>query len=79
MITEQTEPVAPRPRFFFWEGGNCSKSGSARQMGAVEGQQFSLEACASMYVVLRGLSESMPHLPWMETAGTKIGHPGYEE
>ena len=46
---------------------------------AGEGQELSLEACASMYVVLRGLSESMPHIPWMEGPGTKIGHPGYEE
>ena len=46
---------------------------------AGDGQELSLEACASMYVVLRGLSQSMPHLPWMEAAGTKIAHPGYEE
>ncbi|MFQ5525216.1 MAG: FAD-dependent oxidoreductase [Thermoanaerobaculia bacterium] len=45
---------------------------------------LSLEACATMYVVLKGLSESMPHLPWASppgrpAAGTRIGHPGYEE
>jgi NADPH-dependent glutamate synthase beta subunit-like oxidoreductase len=46
---------------------------------ATEGQELSLEACASMYVVMRGLSDSMPHIPWMEATGTKIDHPGYEE
>ena len=46
---------------------------------AGDGQELSLAACASMYVVLRGLAESMPHLPWMEAGGTKIGHPGYKE
>ncbi len=46
---------------------------------ATDGQELSLEACASMYVVLRGVCESMPHIPWMEGPGTKIDHPGYEE
>ncbi len=46
---------------------------------ASDGQELSLVACASMYVVLRGLSESMPHIPWMEGSGTRIEHPGYEE
>ena len=46
---------------------------------ATDGQELSLEACASMYVVLRGVSESMPHIPWMEGPGTKVDHPGYEE
>ena len=52
-----------------------------------DGQVLSLEPCASMYVVLTGLSESMPHLPWASPAsaqagaplsGTRVGHPGYE-
>ncbi|MCP3960456.1 MAG: FAD-dependent oxidoreductase [bacterium] len=52
--------------------------------GARDGQELSLEPCANMYVVLRGLSESMPHLPWASppgapAAGTKVAHPGYEE
>jgi putative selenate reductase len=51
---------------------------------ATEGQQLTLEECASMYVVLMGVSSSMPQIPWAATAGssasgTKIGHPGYEE
>jgi NADPH-dependent glutamate synthase beta subunit-like oxidoreductase len=46
---------------------------------STDGQELSLEACASMYVVLRGVSESMPHIPWMEGPGTKIDHPGYQE
>ncbi|MDH3746261.1 MAG: hypothetical protein OES47_14265, partial [Acidobacteriota bacterium] len=55
----------------------------AGDVGA-DGQQLSLEPCASMYVVLKGLSESMPHLPWASpigapVTGTRIGHPGYHE
>ena len=52
--------------------------------GVAAGQQLTLEACASMYVVLKGISESLPQLPWAEPhgsppSGTRIGHPGYEE
>jgi NADPH-dependent glutamate synthase beta subunit-like oxidoreductase len=51
---------------------------------AEEGREATLEACASMYVVLRSVSESMPHLPWasppgVTVAGTRVEHPGYEE
>jgi NADPH-dependent glutamate synthase beta subunit-like oxidoreductase len=51
---------------------------------ASEGQILSLDACASMYVVLEGLSRSMPQLPWAAPAdaavpATKIAHPGYDE
>jgi putative selenate reductase len=51
---------------------------------ATEGQDLTLEACASMYVVLLGLSTSMPQIPWAEATGgatpeTRIAHPGYEE
>jgi putative selenate reductase len=44
---------------------------------------LSLERCAAMYVLLRGLRQSMPFLPtaWPdnETAAGKIAHPGYAE
>jgi putative selenate reductase len=51
---------------------------------ATEGQDLTLEACASMYVVLLGVSTSMPQVPWVESADgttrkTRIAHPGYEE
>jgi putative selenate reductase len=51
---------------------------------ASEGQTLSLEACASMYVVLEGLTRSMPHLPpaapaESPTPATRIAHPGYAE
>ncbi len=52
--------------------------------GVEDGRELSLEPLASMYVVLRGLADSMPHLPWAPppestAAGTRVGHPGYEE
>ncbi len=56
--------------------------------GARDGQELSLVPCASMFVVLEGLSESMPHLPWAPptstrvgapVSGTRVGHPGYED
>jgi putative selenate reductase len=44
---------------------------------------LSLERCAAMYVLLRGLQQSMPFLPtaWPgdEAAVGKIAHPGYAE
>ena len=44
---------------------------------------LSLESCAAMYVLLRGLKQSMPFLPtaWpaVVTAAGKIAHPGYAE
>jgi hypothetical protein len=50
---------------------------------ARDGDEFSLEACAAMYVLLTGLRESVPHLPTalpveLATIG-KIPHPGYAE
>jgi putative selenate reductase len=47
-------------------------------------QVLTLEPCASMYVLLRGLSESMPHLPWASPPSapartTRVAHPGYED
>ena len=49
---------------------------------AEEGRELTLEACASMYLVLRSLAESMPHLPWASPpgatdSGTHVEHPGY--
>ncbi len=37
-----------------------------------------------MYVILKGLAESMPHLPWALGPGDpipagRVEHPGYEE
>ena len=51
---------------------------------AIEGQELMLETCAGLYVVLKGLSESMPHLPWASPPGSpvvgcRVEHPGYEE
>jgi putative selenate reductase len=49
-----------------------------------DGAVLSLEPAAAMYVLLRGLQESMPHLPTAGAgdeagAGTRVGHPGYPE
>jgi len=51
---------------------------------ALEGQVLNLEVCASMYVVLQGITKSMPQIPLAEpegpqVPGTRIAHPGYEE
>ncbi len=47
------------------------------------GEPLSLEPCAAMYVLLRGLRRSMPYLPTACPGGAaaagKIAHPGYEE
>ncbi len=47
------------------------------------GPPLSLESCAAMYVLLRGLRRSMPYLPTACPGGAaaagKIAHPGYEE
>lgn len=50
---------------------------------ARDGDEFSLETCAAMYVLLNGLRQSLPHLPTtlpveLATMG-KIAHPGYVE
>jgi hypothetical protein len=48
--------------------------------GVEDGVELSLEPCAAMYVVLAGLSRSMPQLPWVDgSVGSRIEHPGYEE
>ncbi len=49
-----------------------------------DGQPPSLEPCASMYVVLKNLSETMPQLPQAapaeaSAAASKVTHPGYLE
>ena len=49
--------------------------------GAASGE-FSLNPAADMYVLLRGLRGSMPHLPVVADAvvgGTRVRHPGYAE
>ena len=51
--------------------------------GPADGESLSLEPAASMYVLLKGLVDSMPHLPSAvpegRAAGTLVTHPGYEE
>jgi NADPH-dependent glutamate synthase beta subunit-like oxidoreductase len=48
--------------------------------GTVGGQALSLSPAADMFVLLRGLQDSMGHLPVVgQGAGTMVAHPGYEE
>jgi len=47
--------------------------------GATDGQQLTLEPAAQMYTLWRGLDGSMPQIPHAGVAGTRIGHPGYQE
>ena len=44
---------------------------------ATEGDVVSLAAAATMYAVWKGLDESMPYLPIVDGAGTRIGQPAY--
>jgi NADPH-dependent glutamate synthase beta subunit-like oxidoreductase len=46
---------------------------------ASDGDSLSLTAAATMYAVWKGLGESMPYLPVVDSAGTRIGHPAYAE
>ena len=50
---------------------------------AHDGDFLSLEAVASMYVLLKGLSQSLPYLPTALAVGLatrgKIPHPGYAD
>lgn len=46
---------------------------------ALDGQHLSLEPAAKMYALWRGLQQSMPQLPVAGVAGSRVGHPGYEE
>ncbi len=50
--------------------------------GAADGEVLSLQPAADMFILLRGLQESMGHLPVMAadgSRGTFVSHPGYEE
>ena len=47
--------------------------------GAAEGEAVSLAPCAAAYALLRGLDGSAPFLPAAGVAGSRMGHPGYEE
>jgi putative selenate reductase len=50
--------------------------------GTVDGQALSLDPAADLFVLLRGLGASMPHLPLVADepgAGTRVPHPGYAE
>ncbi len=51
--------------------------------GIHSGDTLSLEACVTMYVLLNGLRQSLPHLPAAlsdEIASLgRISHPGYSE
>ena len=44
---------------------------------AADGDSVSLTAAATMYAVWKGLDESMPYLPIVDSAGTRIGQPAY--
>jgi len=46
---------------------------------AVDGQSLSLEPAARMYALWRGLHQSIAHLPPAGIAGSKVGHPDYDE
>ncbi len=41
------------------------------------GGEHSLRPAADLYVLLRSLLESAPHLPAAAAGGTRVGHPGY--
>ena len=48
----------------------------------VNAATISLEPAATMFTIMKGLRDSMPHLPMMpldDSVGTLIGHPGYDE
>ena len=47
--------------------------------GLADGTAISLEPAAAMYAFWRGLTDSMPQVPLVAAAGTKIQHPGYRE
>jgi putative selenate reductase len=56
---------------------NLIEATSANEV--TDGEAFSLEPAADMYVLLSGLSGSLAHLPAMADAGTRLAHPGYAE
>ncbi len=46
----------------------------------LDGEAPALEPAAAMYVLLRGVADSMPHIPWATSEpGTRLAHPGYAE
>jgi putative selenate reductase len=51
----------------------------ARRTSAAEGESLSLEPAAQLATLLAGVAGSMPHIPAMDSTGTRIGHPGYAE
>ncbi len=48
-------------------------------VAAADGEALSLEPAAVMYTILKGVQESMPHIPVKSDAGTFVAHPGYPE
>jgi NADPH-dependent glutamate synthase beta subunit-like oxidoreductase len=61
------------------EAGSLNVIEATPAREATDGEAFSLEPAADMYVLLKGLAGSMAHLPPVSEAGTKIPHPGYTE
>ncbi|HSQ36353.1 MAG TPA: putative selenate reductase subunit YgfK [Acidimicrobiia bacterium] len=47
--------------------------------GAAEGEEVSLALCAAAYGLLTGLDALASYLPTAGAAGSRVGHPGYEE
>jgi len=47
--------------------------------GAAEGEEVSLALCAAAYCLLTGLDALASYLPTAGAAGSRVGHPGYEE
>ncbi|NNC40235.1 MAG: FAD-dependent oxidoreductase [Acidimicrobiia bacterium] len=61
------------------EAGSLSVLEATPAREATDGESFSLEPAADMFVLLKGLAGSMAHLPAVAAAGTRILHPGYAE
>ena len=61
------------------EAGTLALVSAEPTAAAVDGQALSLERAAQMYVLWRGLDQSMPQLPLAGGEGSKVSHPGYEE
>ena len=61
------------------EAGSLSVLEATPTREATDGEAFSLEPAADMFVLLKGLAGSMAHLPAVAAAGTRIVHPGYAE
>jgi len=68
------------PRFSATLDKDTFKLLEATPTAAADGEALSLKAAADMFILLKGLQGSMPHLPAMlEDRGTFVTHPGYEE